>query len=58
MEIENQRGRHRVLTVEVDLAKRAICQARKKMNQRPQEQEVEVLKLWAADQGLKISDTL
>lgn len=58
MEIENPRGRHRVLTIEVDLAKRVICQARKKMNQRPQEQEMEVLKLWAVDQGLKISDTL
>jgi hypothetical protein len=58
MEIENPKGRHRVLTVEVDLAKRLICQARKKMNQRPQEQEMEVLKLWAVDQGLRISDTL
>lgn len=58
MEVEHPRGRHRVLTIEVDPAKRVICQARKKLNERPHEQEMEVLKLWAADQDLTIAESL
>lgn len=58
MEVENPRRRHRVLTIEVDPAKRVIWQARKKLNQRPNEPELDILKLWAADQNLTISDVL
>jgi hypothetical protein len=58
MQSEHQRGRHRVLTIEVDLPKRLICQARKKSNLRPQEKEMEVLECWAKEQGLKVSDSL
>jgi hypothetical protein len=57
MQIEHQRGRHRVLTIEVDLLKRTICQARKKANQRPHEKEIAVMERWAKEQGLKVSDT-
>ncbi len=56
MQLENQRGRHRVLTIEVDLPKRTICQARRKWNRLPQATEREVLERWAAEQGLKIAD--
>ena len=58
MQVEHRRGRHRVLTIEVDLAKRLICQARKKLNQRPQEKEMEVVKRWAKEQGLRIAESL
>src|SRR5205823_12955194 len=36
MQMEDRRGRHRVLTVEVDLPKRTVCQARRKCNRLPQ----------------------
>jgi hypothetical protein len=32
MQVENQRDRHRVLTIELDPLKRTVCQARKKRN--------------------------
>src|SRR5207249_1610079 len=43
MQIENQRGRHRVLTIELDPAQRTICQARRKCNGLPQATEREVM---------------
>ena len=46
MQVENRQGRHRVLTIEVDLAKKTICQARKKFNRLPQRVEREVLHRW------------
>jgi hypothetical protein len=58
MQVENQRGRHRVMTIEVDLAKKEICQARRKLNQRPQDREIEVLRLWATEQSLRVPDLL
>jgi hypothetical protein len=58
MQVEHRRGRLRVLTIEVDLAKRLICQARKKLNRRPTENEMEIVKRWAKEQGLGISDDL
>jgi hypothetical protein len=55
---ENQRGRHRVLTVEVDLPKRTICQARGKCNRLPQVAEREVMERWAAQEGLKVAESM
>jgi hypothetical protein len=54
MQVENQRGRHRVLTIEVDLHKRTVCQARRKCNRLPQAVEREVMERWAAREGLKV----
>ncbi len=41
MQMENQRGRHCMLTIEVDLFKRTICQARRKCNRLPSAIEAE-----------------
>ena len=56
MQVENKRGRHRLLTIEVDLPKRTICQARGKCNRLPQPAEREVMDRWAAQQGLRIAE--
>jgi hypothetical protein len=56
MQVENQRGRHRVLTIEVDMAKKMISQARRKCNRLPQPAERQVLECWAAQEGLKVAE--
>jgi PcfJ-like protein len=58
MQVENQRGRHRVLTIELDVRKRAVSQARGKCNRLPQAAEREVLKRWADEQGLKAAESV
>jgi len=55
MQIENQCGRT-VLTIELDPAQRTICQARRKCNRLPQTAELEVMKRWAAQEGLKVAE--
>jgi hypothetical protein len=57
MQVENQLGRHRVLTVEVDLPKRTVCQARRKCNRLPQAVEREIMERWAAQEGLKVGES-
>jgi hypothetical protein len=56
MQFENKTGRRRVLTIEVDVARRTICQARGKSNRMPQPAEREVMNRWAAHQGLQIAE--
>jgi hypothetical protein len=58
MQVENQRGRHRVLTIEVDVPARTICQARRKCNRPPQAEEREFLERWAALEGLKVAESV
>ncbi len=58
MQVENQRGRHRVLTIEVDLARRTICQVRGKCNRLAQEREREVVERWAGRDGLQIGESV
>jgi hypothetical protein len=58
MQVENRQGRHRVLTIEVDLTKKVIRQARKKLNRLPQGVEREVLKHWATQEGLSLVESL
>jgi hypothetical protein len=55
MQVENQRGRHRVLTIEVDPTKRRICEARGKCNRLPTTAEREVIEGWAAQEGLTLA---
>jgi hypothetical protein len=55
MQVENQQGRHRVLTIEVDLPRRTICQARGKCNRLPRAVEREVVRRWTAQEGLKVA---
>jgi hypothetical protein len=58
MQVENQRGRRRVLTIEVDLPRRRVCQARRKYNHLPQRPEREVMERWAGQQGLNVSESM
>jgi hypothetical protein len=58
VQVENRRGRHRVLTVEVDLPRRAVCQARGKCNRLPQAAEREVIERWAAQEGLRLAESV
>jgi hypothetical protein len=58
MQVETQRGRHRVLTIEVDMATRTIRQARRKCNRLPHEMEREILEKWAAQEGLRVSESV
>jgi hypothetical protein len=58
VQVEDQRGRHRVMTVEVDLPRRTVCQARRKCNRLPQAAEREVMERWAAQEGLKVVESV
>jgi hypothetical protein len=58
MQVENQRGRHLVLTIEVDLPRRTVCQARRKCNRPPQALERELLERWAGEQNLKVAESM
>ena len=57
MKVENQRGRHRVLTIEIDLPKRTVCQVRGKCNRLPQAPEREIVEKWAAQEGLTVAES-
>lgn len=53
MRFENDERRFRVMTIEVDLATRTICQSRRRGNASPNEKAIGVMKLWAEREGLK-----
>ncbi len=55
MQVENQRGRHRVSTIEIDPTKRRICEARGKCNRLPTTAERKVVERWAAQEGLMVA---
>jgi hypothetical protein len=54
MQVENRQGKHRVLTIEVDLLKRKVCQVRRKCNRLPLANEQEAMKQWTAQEGLAV----
>ncbi|HEV8060548.1 MAG TPA: PcfJ domain-containing protein [Gemmataceae bacterium] len=56
MQMENQTGLHRVLTIEVDLSHKTICQVRGKCNRPAQAAEREIMERWAGQEGLKVSE--
>ncbi len=58
MQVENQCGRHRVLTIEVNLLTRTVCQARGKSNRLPSAAEQLLLGRWASEQGLKLAESV
>ncbi len=58
LQVENQRGRQRVLTIEVDVPKRTVCQARRKCNRLSQAIEREIVGRWAAQEGLKVAESI
>ena len=58
MRIENQVRRHRVMTIEVDMKRRMICQARRRRNARPNGKAREILERWARRERLTIAGYL
>jgi hypothetical protein len=58
MQVETQRGRQRALTIEVDLPRRTVCQVRGKCNRLPSAGERAVVERWAAQEGLKVAESV
>jgi hypothetical protein len=56
MRVTNRQGQYRVLTIEVDMPTRTVCQVRGKCNRPPKEGEREVVERWAAQEGLKVDE--
>jgi hypothetical protein len=54
MRFEDGERRFRVLTIEVDLATRTICQASRRGNAPPNEKVLGVMRRWAEPEGLKL----
>ena len=47
-----------VLTVEVAVRRKAICQVRGKSNRMPTEKEMGILRRWAVQEGLTVDDAV
>ncbi len=58
MRIENTLRRDRVLTIEVDMKRRMICQARRRRNASPNGRSREILDRWARQERLTIAEYL
>jgi hypothetical protein len=58
MQVDTGDGPRRALTVEVDPARKTICQARGHGNRQPRRAEREILERWAKREGLTIADYL
>lgn len=55
LEMHNHEGSHRILTVEVRLSSKTICQARGKRNVLPDIKSKDILRRWASEQGLRFA---
>jgi hypothetical protein len=55
MQVQNYEGSQRVLTVEVRLATKTICQARGKRNALPDARGKDILRRWAAQERLTLA---
>lgn len=55
LEMETHAGRTKVMTVEVALPSKEICQARGKCNNAPTEKQLAILRRWAENAGLTLS---
>ena len=58
MRFENTLRRHRVMTIEVDMKRRMICQARRRRNASPNGKSREILERWARQERLMIAEYL
>lgn len=56
MKYENRERRHRVMTIEVDMKRRMICQARRKRNARPNGKVRQIMEWWARQERLTIAE--
>ncbi len=54
MTIEDQDGQRRVLTIDVDVAKGAVVEARRCCNQEAKSKDREIMGLWANERGLTV----
>jgi PcfJ-like protein len=54
MRFENDEQRFRVMTIEVKLANRTICQARRRGNASPNDKTLGVMRQWAKQEGLNL----
>jgi hypothetical protein len=53
--MHNHEGSQRILTVEVRLSSKTICQARGKRNIMPDAKGKDILRRWAAQEGLTLA---
>jgi hypothetical protein len=58
MQIETQRGQHRILTNELEMPTRTIWQVSGKCNRLPNDGEIAIVERRAATEGLKVADGL
>jgi hypothetical protein len=58
VQVDTGHGPRRSLTVEVEPAKKIVCQARGRGNRMPRAAEREVLERWARREGLRIAECL
>ena len=56
MEVEDENGRHKVLTIEVSPSEKLIRQVRGKRNRRPTLKEKNLLTRWATQEGLQLAE--
>src|SRR5208283_3866653 len=54
LQMHNHEGSQRILTVEVRLSAKTICQARGKRNVMPDAKGKDILRRWAAQEGLRL----
>lgn len=55
LQMQNHEGNQRILTVEVRLSDKVLCQARGKRNVLPDGKSKDILRRWAAREGLRLS---
>jgi hypothetical protein len=58
MQVQTRRGRHRALTIDVDIPTRTILQVRGKCNRLPSAGERAIVERWAAVEGLGVVEGL
>jgi hypothetical protein len=58
LRFENRVRRHRVMTIEVDMKRGMICQARRRRNAAPNDKAREILERWARQEELTIAEYL
>jgi hypothetical protein len=56
LKIENGEGRKPVLTIEVDLPTKTICQVRGRCNRLPKDHEIAVIRRWMAREGIRMAN--
>jgi len=58
LKIESDDGRKPVLTIEVDLPTKTICQIRGRCNRLPKDHEIAVIRRWMAQEGIRMANVV